>query len=498
MPNPTDLLSPVDLRAPKGNGGAASLRAFLEKLHLAECNSRYFGLIKGTSRLYELSKELYDFASGGHADQELIEDIERGFNIVARLGYICDESVMPEFNPSAVRLHIAHNCNLACDYCNVDKGHYEGITRSSFMSIDTAKKSIDFLVSSTKRDKLLIIFWGGEPLLNYSLIKWCVDYTRNFGGFEWSFFVQSNGTLIDDEKARYMKQNNFQVAVSLDGPPDIHDKHRVDSGGEGTFSGVKRGLTALHEAGFDQVQLSCVLTRESLGRYREIYDYFKKELPYCVPQLTLEDSIIHGGDVSQAEIEIHSFSRDIETGMNSDYSRNHVYSIIYGFIVAKQDTANTCPQGLEWFTVSPDGDVDLCMHSVMIPEPTFKGGNLNKGLDFSKMLGLTARYGNKCSSCYARSFCAFTGCHLRRFFEYEPPKQFCGTTDALFQKAIEYVASKSYEELVDELVSKSQPHGFNPAMFYILRRSFKHITPFGAYACNNCRSRYFNATRAAS
>lgn len=494
MPNPVELLSPVVPRAQIGDSSITSLKAFIDKLHLVESNSRYFGLIKGTSRLYELSKELYDFASGNPADPDLIEDFEASFSKAARLGYICGETAMPEFNPSAVRLHIAHNCNLACDYCNVDKGHYEGISHSSFMSVDTAKKAIDFLASSTKRDKLLIIFWGGEPLLNYSLIKWCVDYTKNFSAFEWSFFVQSNGTLINDEKARYMKQNNFQVAISLDGPPDIHDRHRVGADGQGTFDNVKRGLTALREAGFDQIQVSCVLTKESVGRYREIYDYFKKELPCCVPKLTLEDSIALNSDISHAEIEISSFMRDMETGMNSDYSRNNVYSIIYSFIVAKQDSANTCPQGLEWFTVSPDGDVDLCMHSVMIPEPTFKGGNLYKGLDFSKMLGLTKRFGNKCSGCYARSFCAFTGCHLRRFFEYEPPKQFCSTTDELFKKAIEYIAAKSYEALVDELASKSQPHGFKPAMFYILRRSLKHIMPFGTSACSNCSSRYMSSS----
>ena len=136
-------------------------------------------------------------------------------------------------------LQVTQNCNLRCKYC-VYSGNYENREHSSLrMSRETAYKAIDYLVEhSTNSENLHLGFYGGEPLLEFELIKDCVEYIRKATNKEIIFNITTNCVLLDEEKIDFLYQNDFRVTISLDGPANIHDANRVKLDNSGSFSNV--------------------------------------------------------------------------------------------------------------------------------------------------------------------------------------------------------------------------------------------------------------------
>jgi len=170
-----------------------------------------------------------------------------------RLKYPRDEIAirqMLDSEMSTLVLDVTEQCNLRCRYC-VFSGqyYYRRKHTSKFMSIDLARKAIDFFLSHSMLSKRLIIsFYGGEPLLNKLVIKACVDYVNSIcKERDIVFHVTTNGTLIDEETARFLIEHDFLVRVSLDGPKDIHNRNRVFRNGRGTYDRIVTNLKRLQD-----------------------------------------------------------------------------------------------------------------------------------------------------------------------------------------------------------------------------------------------------------
>lgn len=148
-------------------------------------------------------------------------------------------------------LEVTEDCNFRCKYCvyNEDHPDYRGFSKSK-MSWDIGKKAIDFFMKNSDKNELVYIgFYGGEPLMNYPLIKKSIKYLKeNYSNREISYSMTTNGSLINQEVANYLVENDFVVTVSIDGPKEIHDENRVFSNGNGTFETAIRGIKNLEEA----------------------------------------------------------------------------------------------------------------------------------------------------------------------------------------------------------------------------------------------------------
>ena len=196
-------------------------------------------------------------------------------------GYLKTESVVQDiFHPytpylgdflnrkiTQITLQLTQGCNLRCKYCvySEEANTHQRSHSAKHMDWDMAKKAIDFLYDhSIDSQDVAIGFYGGEPLLEFSLIKHCVEYAKQlFDGKKLLFTITTNGTLLTDEIIKFLDQENIQVMVSLDGPKEIHDKNRVFAGSsEGSFDTIVKNLERVKGFApklYDELQFSMVM-----------------------------------------------------------------------------------------------------------------------------------------------------------------------------------------------------------------------------------------------
>lgn len=135
-------------------------------------------------------------------------------------------------NLGQLTLQVTQGCNLKCEYCAYSGNYFNREHTNKAMSFETAKKAIDYFISHARDSShFAISFYGGEPLLEFGLIKQCVAYADSRAeGREVSYNFTTNGTLLTEEKYDYLVEHNFAVLVSLDGPQEVHDRHRIFAG----------------------------------------------------------------------------------------------------------------------------------------------------------------------------------------------------------------------------------------------------------------------------
>ena len=150
----------------------------------------------------------------------------------------------------ALCLHIAHTCNLNCSYCFASQGKYQG--ERAMMSLEVGKRALDFLIeNSGSRTNLEVDFFGGEPLMNFDVVKELVAYARvreKEAGKNFRFTLTTNGVLIDDDVIDFANREMSNVVLSLDGRKEIHDRYRVDYAGNGSWEKIVPKFQKLVEA----------------------------------------------------------------------------------------------------------------------------------------------------------------------------------------------------------------------------------------------------------
>ena len=150
----------------------------------------------------------------------------------------------------ALCLHVAHSCNLNCSYCFASQGKYHG--DRALMSFEVGKQALDFLVAhSGTRHNLEVDFFGGEPLMNFDVVKQLVAYARSIekeAGKNFRFTLTTNGVLIDDDVIDFANREMSNVVLSLDGRKEVHDRFRVDYAGKGSWERIVPKFQKLVEA----------------------------------------------------------------------------------------------------------------------------------------------------------------------------------------------------------------------------------------------------------
>ena len=197
--------------------------------------------------LYETHtrEEIADKLSGRYGREEILEALgevqtltENG-ELFTPDGY---EDYMTDFKkrPTVVKalcLHIAHDCNLACRYCFAEEGEYHG--RRALMSFEVGKKALDFLIeNSGQRRNLEVDFFGGEPLMNWQVVKDLVAYGREQEercNKKFRFTLTTNGVLLNDEVMEFCNREMANVVLSIDGRKEVHDKMRPFREGAGSY-----------------------------------------------------------------------------------------------------------------------------------------------------------------------------------------------------------------------------------------------------------------------
>ena len=380
-----------------------------------------------------------------HSLDEIIEllenkypesDVREAYNEIEQLkedGQLFTEDIYEPYidsfknRPTVVKalcLHIAHDCNLACKYCFAEEGEYHG--RRAMMSFEVGKKALDFLVANSgSRRNLEVDFFGGEPLMNFDVVKQIVEYARskeeeyhkNF-----RFTITTNGMLLDDDTIDYINKEMYNVVLSIDGRKEVNDRMRVRVDGSGCYDRIlpkfkklvdgrgdkeyyvrgtytkynldfSEDVMHLYEAGFDEISVEPVIEspEEAYAITEEDLDQIYAEYDKLVDRI---GAIRKNGK----HINFFHFMIDLDQGP----------------CVIKR--LRGCGSGNEYVSITPDGDIYPCHQFVGHDE--YKMGNIEEGTfnnDIKKEFAGCHVYSKPaCQECWARFYCS-GGCNANNF-----------------------------------------------------------------------------------
>ena len=288
----------------------------------------------------------------------------------------------------ALCLHIAHDCNLACKYCFAEEGEYHG--RRALMSFEVGKKALDFLVANSgKRINLEVDFFGGEPLLNWQVVKDLVAYGRSLEEpfhKKFRFTLTTNGVLLNDEILEFCNREMANIVLSIDGRKEIHDLMRPFRGGQGSYDMVVPKFKQAAESRFEQISVEPVVADEK----SEAYAIREEDIPVILEEYDrLAKEILRYRKEGKGFNFFH-FMIDLEGGP----------------CVAKR--LSGCGSGTEYLAVTPWGDFYPCHQ--FVGQEEFLMGNVDEGIlrtdirDSFKECNVYAK--KECRDCFAKFYCS--------------------------------------------------------------------------------------------
>ena len=316
----------------------------------------------------------------------------------------------------AMCLHIAHSCNLNCSYCFASQGKYHG--DRALMSFETGKQAFDFLIANSgTRRNLEVDFFGGEPLMNFDVVKQLVEYARKVEkehNKNFRFTLTTNGVLLDDDVIEYLNKEMSNVVLSLDGRKEIHDHFRVDYNGNGSYDKILPKFKKLVEMrGGKDYYMRGTFTHNNTDFTNDIFhmaDLGFKELSMepvvCPPDdpyaLTDEDLPVL---FEQYEILAKEMVRRKKAGEGFTFY-HYMLDLKNGPCIYKRITG--CGSGTEYMAVTPWGDLYPCHQ--FVGDEKYLLGNIWDGVTNTKIQD-EFRYCNayaraECKDCWAKLYCS--------------------------------------------------------------------------------------------
>ena len=316
----------------------------------------------------------------------------------------------------ALCLHVAHTCNLNCSYCFASQGKYHG--DRAIMSLEVGKRALDFLIENSHgRTNLEVDFFGGEPLMNFDMLKELVAYARareKECGKNFRFTLTTNGLLIDDEVIDFANREMSNVVLSLDGRKEIHDRYRVDYAGKGSWERIVPKFQKLVAArGGKNYYMRGTFTHANPDFLKDIeemlslgFTELSMEPVVCAPDdpsaLTAEDlPIVLDQYEKLAELML---ARHREAKPFTFY--HYMIDLKGGPCIYKRISG--CGSGTEYMAVTPWGDLYPCHQ--FVGEERFKLGNIFDGVDNHEVQGEFAAcnvYSRpECADCWAKLYCS--------------------------------------------------------------------------------------------
>ena len=316
----------------------------------------------------------------------------------------------------ALCLHIAHTCNLNCSYCFASQGKYHG--DRAVMSFEVGKRALDFLIeNSGTRRNLEVDFFGGEPLMNFDVVKELVAYARSIEkekGKNFRFTLTTNGVLVDDDVIDFANRECANVVLSLDGRKEIHDRYRVDYAGNGSWEKIVPKFQKFVEArGGKNYYMRGTFTHANPDFLEDIkvmldlgFNELSMEPVVCAPgdpsELTPEDM-----EIVKKQYEDLAFlmlEKDKEGKPFTFY--HYMIDLTGGPCIYKRISG--CGSGTEYMAVTPWGDLYPCHQ--FVGEEKFKLGNIWDGVTNKEtqceFAACNVYAHEECRDCWARLYCS--------------------------------------------------------------------------------------------
>ncbi len=332
---------------------------------------------------------------------------------------------LPPFNPviKAMCLNVSHNCNLACEYCFADGGTYNDERKT--MSYDTAKAAIDMLVemSGTRRN-LEVDFFGGEPMLDFEVVKKTVLYARSIEkerGKNFRFTITTNAYRLNDEDIDFFNEQMYNVVISIDGRKEVHNRVRKTVGGKDSFDDVIKNALRFKERRKGQYYVRGTFTRYNLDFCSDVL--FLNDLGF--DQLSIEPVVlkpespmsIREQDLPRVIAEYDKLAEEYIARRKTDKWFNFFHFMIdIDNAPCAVKRLKGCGAGGEYVAVAPDGTVYPCHQFDGIKSVAL--GNVFDGINNDelrkKFYYCSVPTKTDCSECWAKYYCS-GGCMANSF-----------------------------------------------------------------------------------
>ena len=371
--------------------------------------------------------EILDFVKAQqlpYTEEETAEAVDE-ILLLAQEGQLYTEDIYENYIDSfknretvvkALCLHIAHDCNLACRYCFAEEGEYHG--RRAIMSYEVGKKALDFLVANSgNRTNLEVDFFGGEPLMNWEVVKQLVAFGRSLEEEhhkKFRFTITTNGVLLNDEILEFVNKEMGNMVLSIDGRKEVHDRMRPHRGGQGSYDEI---VPKFKKAAESRGQMNYYVR----GTYTHYNTDFAKDVlhladlgfkqisvePVVAPET--EDYAIREEDLPQLLAQYDELAEEMIKRRKEGNGFNFFHFMIDlegGPCVAKR--LSGCGSGTEYLAVTPWGDLYPCHQ--FVGNEDFLMGNVDEGVlrtdirDEFKQCNVYAK--EKCKDCFAKFYCS--------------------------------------------------------------------------------------------
>ncbi len=405
-------------------------------IHVFSYREKNYVYDVGSGSLHECDKTTADYLKakeeGADIDityisdeqvKEILSDVEG----LKAQGLLFKEEVksypMKSNEVKALCIHICHDCNMRCRYCFADEGAYHSVRER--MSLETAKKAVDFLIANSGKRKVLEMdFFGGEPLMNLEVIKETVRYAKAEGekvGKKFLFTTTTNALLLTDEVIEFFNEEMENVVLSLDGRKEIHDAIRKSVNGKGTFDliidKIKRFISL---RGNKSYYVRGTFTAKNLD--------FAKDVLFIAEQgvdsISMEPVVTELEDLQIREEHLPAIEKEYENlceGYLEKRRKGEGFNFFHfnidlegGPCLSKRVSA--CGAGNEYFSVTPNGDLYPCHQ--FAGDTKFRMGSVFEGItredtrELFKNSCLFTR--KKCENCFAKFICS-GGCNANNY-----------------------------------------------------------------------------------
>ncbi|MBR6754542.1 MAG: thioether cross-link-forming SCIFF peptide maturase [Clostridia bacterium] len=346
----------------------------------------------------------------------------------------------------ALCLHIAHTCNLNCSYCFASQGKYHG--DRAIMSFEVGKRALDFLVeNSGSRRNLEVDFFGGEPLMNFDVVKQLVEYARSIEkekNKNFRFTLTTNGLLIDDDVIDFANREMSNVVLSLDGRKEVHDRFRVDYAGNGSWERIVPKFKKLVDARNGK-------NYYMRGTFTHANPDFLKDIQTMLDlgfnELSMEPVVCASGDPSELTEQdlpivldqyekLASLMLEREKEGKPFTFYHYMIDLSGGPCIYKRISG--CGSGTEYMAVTPWGDLYPCHQ--FVGDEKFKLGDIWNGVDNTdiqnEFLECNVYARKECRDCWAKLYCS-GGCAANAYHSTGSVKGIYEYGCKLFKKRME-------------------------------------------------------------
>lgn len=357
-----------------------------------------------------------------------LESIDEALEEIRKLekeGMLFSEDIYEDLAPMADKrnpvvkalcLHVAHDCNLRCAYCFAEGGEYHG--HRALMSEEVGKAALDFLLkNSGSRKNLEVDFFGGEPLMNFDVVKKLVQYGREqekLYGKTFRFTITTNGVLLDEEKQQFINEHMHNMVLSLDGRKEVNDRMRPKAGGQGSYDAiVPKFIHAAESRNQTDYYVRGTYTRYNLDFYEDVIHLadlgFQQISVEPVVADASEPYALREEDLPVLYEQYEKLAKELyrRKKEGKDFNFFHFNIDLTGGPCVYKRLAG-CGSGTEYLAVSPEGDLYPCHQFVGMDE--FKMGTVTEGVTNTEkreeFLKCNVYAKEACKNCWCKFFCS--------------------------------------------------------------------------------------------